>query len=167
MQKTVIVRCMHVQYVIYCISSHCAFIHGARQSLARYSSVHNWFPFRSAMSVYYSSQVTGYSSWIWEVLILRDLDWLSRHDRFYSLRSRTMDATARRMPPDLLLKGTHTGQLVKSRVIALPDKKPPRQSLLTEKFAVLKKRSIMPVKNTWSNKKFKQTILRFECHRAA
>ena len=82
-----------------------------------------------------------YSTYVLEVGILTDLNWVERHRRLYNLHSRTRDATMRRMPPDLVLYGSCTGRLVDAgEVIPLKDRVL-KQAKLTKYFKVFKKRS--------------------------
>ena len=78
------------------------------------------------------------SSYVVEVPSLKQMDWISRHDRFFALHGQTMDAVERRMPPDLLLTGKSTGtKAKKGEVIRLHDKKPkPKQTKLCRIFGL-------------------------------
>ena len=105
----------------------------------------------------------GCSTYIWEVIILADLDWVSRHARYSRLRGRTMESTRSRMPPDVLLRGLDSGKRVKlGQVIVLKD----RERFKQTKLKVVKQakrgnersqtESVMPKERM----QFKQTVLK-------
>ena len=103
------------------------------------------------------------ATYVWEVLILPDLDWVGRHHRFWGLPSRVRDSTAARLPPDVLLQGKFTGRRVeRGEVIPLPDKVRWKQTRLSDRYPypVLKRKST-PVlqRNDEVEKRYKQSRL--------
>ena len=64
-----------------------------------------------------------HSTYVLEIPVMRMQDWVTRHDRFWSLHNRTRDAIACRMGPNELICGTDVAAKVKpGTVIKLPDK---------------------------------------------
>ena len=102
-----------------------------------------------------------HSSYIWEVLTLPNLDWMTRHEKFLALYPRTQKATRDRMPPDLRLWGRLTGTPVqRGQVIALPDKVRYKQSRLSDFFKVTKKVSTRLPYRYEPRKVYKQLCVR-------
>ena len=99
----------------------------------------------------------GHTSYIWEVITLAKMDWVSRHQRFRNLRSRTRNAVMERMSPDMLLQGTRTGSWPDRWLIPLADKVMVQTCI--EEYFVVHGRFRVKSRRRHTLKRLKQTSL--------
>ena len=72
--------------------------------------------------------MASHTTYIIQVQVLPMLDWMTRHDSFYDMHSRTREAIRTRMSPDELICGTLTGTKVDPHeVLVLKNKLKPVQ----------------------------------------